>query len=74
MEATVKNILKSIVFYLTITMGVFTLVLDVDRIPFTGILVWFTILGVLGFTTYNMCKGKSDVEIKKFTGIDFSED
>lgn len=74
MEATVKNILKSIVFYLTITMGVFTLVLDVDRIPFTSILVWFTILGVLGFTTYNMCKGKSDGEIKKFTGIDFSED
>lgn len=74
MELTVKNILKAIVFYLTVTMGVLTVGLDLDHTPFTNVMIWFAILGVLGFTTYNMCKGKSDAEIKKFTGIDFSID
>lgn len=73
MEFTVNNILKAIVFYLTVIMGVLTLALDLDNTSFTNVLVWFIILGVLGFTTYKMCKGKSDTEIKKFTGIDFSE-
>lgn len=74
MELTVKNILKAIIFYATVIMGVLTVGLDYDHTPFTNILGWFTVLAVLGFTTYNMCNGKTNAEIKKFTGIDFSEE
>jgi len=74
MELTIKNILKAIIFYTTVIMGVLTVGLDYDHTPFTNTLIWFAVLAVLGFTTYNMCNGKTNAEIKKFTGIDFSED
>lgn len=74
MELTVKNILKAIVFYTTVIMGVLTVGLDYEYTPFKNVMVWFFILAILGSTTYKMCKGKTDKEIKEFTGIDFSKE
>lgn len=67
------NVLKGVIFYLTIIMGCITLGIDYYRTPGTTLLLWFTILACLGFTTYKMCVGKTSEEIKEFTGIIFEE-
>ena len=71
---TVKNFVKCVIFYLTILMACLTIGFDFDNNSTNNIIVWFSILIILGFTTYKMCSGKTMEEIKEFTGIDFSNE
>lgn len=73
MKFTLVNILKAVIFYVTVIMGVLTVGLDYDYTPAQNVVCWFLILGTLGLITYLMCKGKTNEEIKEFTGIDFKD-
>jgi hypothetical protein len=68
------NVLKAVIFYVTMIMGILTVGLDYDYTPFKNIIMWFVVLGTLGSITYLMCKGKTAAEIKEFTGIDFDKE
>lgn len=74
MKFTLINILKAVIFYATVIMGVLTAGLDSDYTPFKNVIMWFVILGTLCSITYLMCKGKTAAEIKEFTGIDFDKE
>jgi len=73
MKFTLINILKAVIFYITVIMGVLTVGLDYDYTPFKNVICWFLILGTFGLITYLMCKGKTSEEIKEFTGIYFND-
>lgn len=73
MKFTLINILKAVIFYVTVIMAVLTVGLDCDYTPFKNVIIWFITLGILGSITYLMCKGKTSAEIKEFTGIDFND-
>lgn len=74
MKLTMINVLKAVIFYVTMIMGILTVGLDYDYTPFKNIIMWFVVLGALGSITYLMCKGKTAAEIKEFTGIDFDKE
>lgn len=73
MKFTMINILKAVIFYVTVIMGVLTAGLDYDYTPTKNVIYWFLILGTFCLITYLMCKGKTNAEIKEFTGIDFND-
>ena len=74
MKLTMINVLKAVIFYVTVIMGILTVGIDYDYTPFKNIIMWFVVLGMLGSITYLMCKGKTTAEIKEFTGIDFDKE
>jgi len=65
------NLIKGIIFYLTMVMGFLTIGIDFYNTPVMNLIVWFGILSSLGFCTYNFYKNSTEEEFRSFIGVTY---